>query len=95
MLWLRNGGAMKAHEKLRFCECCGMPKQTYKNFSYNCKKHDYSPNCKECGVWLKLFREAFGKARYMDRVRECQRRMYREKKAAPAVLLQQVWGIGK
>ena len=90
---------------LRICTCCGEPKLTTA-YTHNGPKKTYSPTCRDCGIWLFLFRQVFGKARYMDRVRISQkrydldkrekRRLERERaKRQPANDLFRIWGIGK
>lgn len=89
---------MSRSPKLRTCNCCGMSRTTTW-YSYNHKRKDFSPTCRDCGAWLFLLRQVFGEARNMDRVRERQRLYEREKyrrlKNKPANDLYAAWGIGK
>jgi len=84
--------------KLRTCTCCGKEKPTTA-YTHNGPKRTYTPTCRDCGVWMMLFRKVFGKAKYMDRVREHQKTYDYEKrmriKSQPANDLFRIWGIGK
>jgi hypothetical protein len=47
---------------IRTCNCCGKAK-ILKAFSHSGAAVGYAKHCRECGVWLALFRKAFGKVR--------------------------------
>ena len=64
----RRGGQVK----LRVCECCGDSKPT-QSFTHNPRKGEYTPTCKDCGVWLFLFRRVFPKTRDFEANRIKQR----------------------
>lgn len=78
------------------CKCCGETKQT-KNFTFT-TGYGYAKHCRECGVWLTLFRDAIGYDRDADRNRELaalrNRERARAKKSEPVMNLYQAWGIG-
>ena len=75
---------------VRTCTCCGETKST-RQFSWNSKAHVYTETCRECGVWLTMFRQVFGPTRDVERNREMTR--LRKLVNKPAVHLQEVWGI--
>ncbi len=78
---------------MKTCACCGETKTT-RDFSYNCKSHCYSPNCRECGLWLKLLRQAFGSGpRNLAKTREYQREYARKQRQAPVRALYKAFGI--
>jgi len=52
----RKGGRQP---KLRVCGCCGEAKKTS---DYNAGNHGYIAHCMECGMWLYLLRQCFGKS---------------------------------
>ena len=79
---------------MRTCACCGETKQAvaFSRPGYNKKPPS---NCLECGVWLRLFREAFGPTRDWKANREktaiqCRERYWAKKRSA-GVLLDTVW----
>ena len=74
------------------CKCCGESKETHA-FSWNHKSHVYSPNCRECGVWLRLFREVFDPTRDWQKNREDTRLRKQTRKNQPVLDLYAVWGI--
>jgi hypothetical protein len=65
--------------KPRVCKCCGEAKATHQ-YSWNQKAYQYSPNCKECGQWLFLFRKVFGPTRDGNSNRMKQRQRESEKR---------------
>lgn len=71
----KRGGQVK----LRTCGCCGVARPT-SWFSWNQKALRYSPNCKDCGAWLFLFRKVFGPTRDWDHNRKRQRTYEFEKR---------------
>jgi len=62
----------------RVCECCGEAKTT-KHYSWNQKSMRYASHCKDCGVWLTLFRKVFGPVTYPEKARKRQREYERAK----------------
>ena len=74
------------------CKCCGESKATHA-FSWNHKSHIYSPNCRECGLWLRLFREVFGPTRDWQKNLENTKQRSRDKRNAPVHNLFEAWGI--
>lgn len=62
--------------KLRTCACCGTARPT-SWFSWNQKAYRYSPNCKDCGAWLFLFRKVFGPTRDWESNRDNAREYHR------------------
>lgn len=81
--------------KLRTCICCGEPKPSA---AFN-RTQGYTPHCKDCGVWLRLFRQAFGPQRDWEANRKYARDYYarigrfkeRAKRKQPVALLEQAW----
>jgi len=75
------------------CNCCGETKFT-KEFTYT-TGYGWAKHCRECGVWLKLFRQAFGKTRDVELNRERtaahSQELYWAKKRAASLLLENVW----
>ena len=51
----------------KICNCCGEVKKAREHFTFT---RGYAKHCKDCGVWLRLLREVFGKTRDWDRNRE-------------------------
>jgi NAD-dependent SIR2 family protein deacetylase len=82
--------------KLRTCTCCGEAKPT-SQYTHNPRKGTYTPTCKDCGVWLHLFRQVFGKTRDWEKNRINQRQRsyfrYTRIKSQAANDLFAAWGI--
>jgi len=53
--------------KLRTCTCCGEAKLS-RDFTF--VNGHYTATCRECGQWLTLFRQAFGRLRNHDVTRK-------------------------
>lgn len=64
----KRGGPVKP----RTCTCCGETKATHQ-YSWNAKRHEYCPTCRDCGIWLTLLRQVFGKTRDWESNRVQQR----------------------
>ena len=58
--------------KWRVCTCCGESKRTTA-FSHQPKTKKRTETCRDCGVWLYLFRRVFPKPRDLERNRQMQR----------------------
>ena len=83
------------------CNCCHQNKAT-KHFSYS-TGYRWAKHCRECCVWLTLFREAFGPTRdwqanrFASQQRIGQKRMEEHRtrpRGNPMTELYQAWGIG-
>lgn len=58
--------------KLRVCTCCKDAKPT-SAFTFQPKTKLRTETCRDCGVWLRLFRQVFPKPRDLERNRIKQR----------------------
>lgn len=83
---------------MRTCGCCGETKTTFA-FSWNAKAKKYSPNCRDCGNWLRLLRGVFGPTRdwhkNVKNTNERNKTKRRKDKNEPANALYAAWGIGR
>ena len=77
---------------MRTCACCGDTKSV-RHFSWNQKRLDYSPSCRECGVWLRLLRAVFGPTRDWQKNLENTKQRSRDRRNAPVNNLFEAWGI--
>ena len=75
------------------CNCCGKTKYTAE-FTHS-TGYGWAKHCRECGMWLRLFREAFGPTRDWKANREKtairDRERYWAKKRSAGIFLDTVW----